>query len=286
MNKEINILIYSMLNNLFISILKVIGGFIYHLDSLFADGLQTFCNFVTDIICLVSCKISKHKPTKSHPFGFGKVEYLANLFIGIILIPLGIYLIKNGLTSKPHTPNLNVIYLLMIVFALKLIAILIMQKAGTKNKSNLIVTSIKESRLDLYSTIAVAIITVLMQFQATMPILGYTDLIGTILIGILILKTACTIIIDNSLSLIGEVEVNTELTSQVSTILETKFHLKEYEITLIKYGSYYKLQLKIVPPSKMALKSIMNLEKRIHRSIIASRKLRIKYITIYITRKL
>ena len=96
MKLEFKVLIYSMINNLIISIIKIIGGMIFSLGSLFADGMHTFSDFFTDIVCLLGAKVSKKRPTKSHPFGFGKVEYLTNLFVGIVLVLLGIFIIINS----------------------------------------------------------------------------------------------------------------------------------------------------------------------------------------------
>ena len=69
MKIESKVLIYSMINNLIISIAKIAGGLILGLSSLLADGLHTFCDFATDIICMIGTKISKHRPTKKYPFG-------------------------------------------------------------------------------------------------------------------------------------------------------------------------------------------------------------------------
>ena len=96
MKLEFKVLLYSMFNNFVIAIAKVVGGIFLDLGSLFADGLHTFSDFVTDIICMVGSKLSKHKPTKAHPFGFGRIEYLINLFIGVILFLLGIFIIFHG----------------------------------------------------------------------------------------------------------------------------------------------------------------------------------------------
>ena len=64
MKLEFKILIYSMINNLAISIIKVVGGILFGLSSLFADGMHTFSDFVTDIVCLIGAKISKKKTNK------------------------------------------------------------------------------------------------------------------------------------------------------------------------------------------------------------------------------
>lgn len=72
MKKEYAILIYSMVNNLIIAAMKIVGGVIFGLSSLFADGLHTISDFITDIILMVGVKISNKKATKHHPFGFRK----------------------------------------------------------------------------------------------------------------------------------------------------------------------------------------------------------------------
>lgn len=215
MKTETKVLIYSMLNNLIISTFKIIGGFSLGLSSLFADGLHTFCDFITDIICMIGTKISKHKPTKLHPFGFGKIEYLNNLFIGAILFLLGIFIIINGLKHDVIVPPLSLLILLLSAILLKILAIFIMHKVGQKINSQVLITSVEESKMDLISSLVVALITVVLQFTDEYPWLKYADLIGSIFIGLIVMKTALSIIVDNSLSLIGEVETNKDIIKKV-----------------------------------------------------------------------
>ena len=80
-----------------------------------------------------------------------------------------------------------------------------MHKVGEKINSQLLIVSVEESKADLYSSAGVILIVILLQFSAQYEFLRYSDLIGSIIIGILVLKTALTIIIDNSLSVIGEI---------------------------------------------------------------------------------
>ena len=201
MKLETKILIYSMINNLVISLAKIVGGFILGLNSLLADGLHTFCDFLTDIICMIGTKISKHRPTKLHPFGFGKIEYLNNLLIGAILFLLGIFIIINGIKHDVVVPPLSLLILLVGAILLKSLAIFIMNKVGKKINSQVLITSVEESKMDLVSSLVVALIAVMLQFSNEYEWLKYTDLLGSIFISIIVLKTALSIIIDNSLSL-------------------------------------------------------------------------------------
>ena len=236
MKLEFKMLVYSMINNLVISIIKIGGGIFFKLGSLLADGMHTFSDFITDIVCLMGAKISRKKPTKYHPFGFGRVEYLTNLFVGIVLLLLGIYIVISSFNKEFIVPPLNVLILLSIVFLLKLIAIGLMHKVGDTINSQVLITSVKESMADLYSTISVIIITILLQFSNKIEILKYSDIVGSILIGIIVLKTAFTIIIDNSLSLIGEVEEDDEKLNKIYEFIKNEKGVKDLDFSLIKYG--------------------------------------------------
>ncbi len=286
MKKEYNCLVYSMINNLLIGIMKIIGGIYFNLTSLFADGMHTFSDFITDIISFIGSKISKKKPTKVHPFGFGRVEYLTNLFVGIIILLLGIFIIFNSFGKKVEIPPLSVLYLLLAVFILKLIAILIMHRVGVKINSQVLITSTEESKADLYSTIGVAIITVLLQFADKYSFLKYADLIGSVIIGTMVLKIAFKIIISNSLSIIGEVETNKEVLLKIDEFLKQFKHIENKNIELIKYGAYYKLNLELELDPKLSLRQVTNLENKIKKSVIRHRSLNIKYVEIYVTGKL
>lgn len=280
------ILIYSMINNFVIALIKIIGSLYFNLGSLFADGMHTLSDLITDIVCLIGTKVSKKKPTKYHPFGFGKVEYLTNLFVGIVLFLLGIYIVISSFFKEKVIPPFNVFYLVLVCFILKLIAIMIMYSVGKKTHSQVILTSVSESKSDLYSSIGVMIVIVLLQFSNQMEFLKYSDFVGSIIIGIIVLKTAISIIIHNSLSLIGEVEENQELDSKVKELLSKEKAIKEIKTTYIVYGSYYKLQLGLVLDSKLSLRQISMLEKRVKQTIIRHRSLKIKYVTIYVTNKI
>lgn len=286
MKTETKILIYSMVNNLVIALTKIISGIFLGLSSLLADGLHTFCDFATDIICMIGTKISKHRPTKLHPFGFGKIEYLNNLFIGVILFLLGIFIIVNGIKHEVVVPPLSLLILLLGAIALKGIAIFIMHKVGKKINSQVLITSVEESKMDLVSSVVVALITVTLQFTDEYPWLKHADLIGSIFIGIIVIKTALSIIIDNSLSLIGEVETDKEIIKKVEDFVSEFKGVEKQEVTLIKSGAYYQLHLVLELDHTLTLRQVTNLENKIKRSIIRHTSLDIKYVTIYVTNKL
>ena len=286
MKVEQRVLVYSMINNLIIAVIKFIGGVIFGLGSLLADGMHTFSDFVTDIVCLIGSKISKKKPTKYHPFGFGRVEYLTNLFVGVVLLLLGVYIVISSFFKESVIPPLSLLYLLGLVFLMKVIAIIVMHHVGKKINSGVLITSVEESKADLYSTLGVVLITILLQYSNKVSALKYADMIGSILIGLIVLKTAFKIIIDNSLSLLGEVDEDEEPINNLKSLLKEYKRIKDYDIELIKYGSYYKLQMNLELDPSLSLRQVTNLVNKLKKDIRYHHSLKIKYITIYVTDKL
>lgn len=288
MKQELKALRYNMVNNLIIAIIKVAGGIFFKLGSLYADGMHTFSDFITDIVCMVSSKVTKKRPTKYHPYGFGQVEYLTNLFVGIVLLALGLFIIINAFLKRNEStiPPLSVLIVLVVSFVLKLIAIRIMNTTGKKINSNVLITSVQESKADLYSTIGVVIITILLQFSNTVPVLKYADFIGSMIIGFIVLKTAYTIIVSNSLSIIGETEKNTEINDKICEYLKKYKKIINQKIELLKYGPYYQLHLTLQLDPNISLKQAEKMMTTIKRDLVRTRSLKIKYVTIYLTDKI
>lgn len=285
MKLETAIIIYSMINNLIISSLKIVGGLLLGLSSLMADGLHTFVDFITDIISIIGIKFSKKKPTKHHPFGYGKIEYLTNLYIGVILFLLGTFIIVHGLISKTVIPPISLLGVLLVALGLKLAAILTMHIVGEKIHSQLLITSTEESKTDLYSSIGVLFITIILQFANKYEFLTYLNVIGTVLIGLYVIKTAIEIMAHNSMSLIGETIEDEETINKINKYLKEFKDIEDTRIRLIKYGSYYKLELGLDVTDNMSLRRITNLENKVRKGIIRHRSLKVKYVSIYVTNK-
>lgn len=283
MGKESSVLIFSMLANFIIAVFKIIGGVVFQFSSLLADGLQTFSDFVTDVVSFFGAKFSRKQPTRSHPFGFGKVEYLTNLFVGVLLLLLSIFIVFNGIFSHWNIPSLLVLWLLLICFIVKLVVIFNLYYVGKKKNSQLLITSFEESRMDLYSSLGVMIATVLLQFSKEIFIFRYIDLMMGIILGLLVFKTALEILVENSMNLIGKVETDSKLSQEIEEFLLNIAGVEKVKLFLIRYGKYYKLQLIVEMDSRLTLRQVTNLEEKIKKALVRHRSFHIKYPTIYVT---
>lgn len=283
MGKESSVLIFSMVSNFIISVVKIVSGFLFQFGSLLADGLQTFSDFVTDIVSFLGARFSKKQPTRNHPFGFGKVEYLTNLLVGILLFLLAIFIIYNGIRSSWHIPSLSVLWLLLLCFVIKGIVLFFLYTVGKDINSQLLITSFEESKMDMISSCGVVIAVILLQFSREVYILRYVDLIVGVIIGLLVLKTAIEILVENSMNLIGKVEVDSELSREIEKFLLDIKGVEKVKIYLIRYGKYYKIQLIVEMDSNLTLRQVTRLEEKIKKELVRHRSFHVKYPTIYVT---
>lgn len=279
MKKEQKIISLSMFLNLVIASIKLLSGITFNFSTLIADSLQTYSDFITDIISAIANKIGKKRANKRYPFGYGMIENIANLFIGIILLLLAIYILITSF--KPHKIYLHTIIFIILIscIILKILTILILYYNGKKLNSNTLLSSVKESLLDLIASIIVLIVSILLLFKDKYPILAYANVVGGLLISIIVFYMSIKIIIENIRYLLGINEDNTEIINIINEIIKENKLIKDSNIKLMKIGAYYNLYLTIELETSVTLRQLFSLETRLKKEI-KSKKLNIKFIEI------
>ena len=279
MKKEQKIIYLTMFLNLIIASTKLISGIMFNFSTLIADSLQTYADFITDIIASIASKIGKKRANKRYPFGYGMANNIANLFIGIILLSLAIYIFISSFNT--HDLNLtNTIFIILITcIILKLITILMLYYNSKKLNSNTLMSAVKESSLDLIASIIVLIVSILLLYKDKYPLLGYANIVGGIIISLIVSYMAIKIITENIRYLMGINEDNEEIITKINEIINNNKLIKDSSIKLMKIGNYYNLYLTIELETNVTLKQLFSLENRLKKEI-KSLKLKIKFIEI------
>lgn len=279
MSKEKKILVVTMVLNFVVASIKLVSGIMFNFSTLIADSLQSFSDFITDVISSFASKIGDKRANKRHPFGYGMIENISNLFMGVMLLLLGIYIFYEAFHAGDVVIKPIVFLVLGIVITLKVIIVVTLYDNGKKLKSNVLLVSAKESALDLVASIVVFIVSLLLLFKDKYPVLAYADSVGSILISILIFKISINIIRENVDYLLGVNEDDKVIIDKVKEIINNSILIKDSSIKLMKNGDYYNLYLTIEIDSNISLKQLFRLENRL-KTKIRKLRLKIRYITI------
>lgn len=279
MKKEQKITILTMILNLMVASVKLISGIMFGFSILIADSLQSFIDFLTDIIAMIASKIGKRRANKKYPFGYGMIEHISNFIIGIILLLVAIYIFVSSFGVHEVVLSKTVFMILIIAIVLKLISIGILYYYGKKLKSNSLMNSVKESLLDLMATLIVLIVSILLKFKDIYPMLEYANVVGSVIISLIICYTAMKIIVENIRYLLGINEDNVVVKEKLEKIIKGSNLVKDFEIKLMKLGTYYHLYLTIEVDISVTLKELFALKKKLKNKIKES-DLNIKFVEI------
>jgi cation diffusion facilitator family transporter len=89
----------GILVNIILTIFKIYAGIVGKSQAIFADGIHSLSDFLTDIVVIVGFKYSEKKADADHNYGHGKYETLATVVISIFLFVVGFGLLKNGINN-------------------------------------------------------------------------------------------------------------------------------------------------------------------------------------------
>lgn len=154
----------SIFINTAIFIIKLFFGFLINSISLITDAFHTLSDTSTSGIVLWASHTSQKPPDKRHPFGHGRVEYIASLIISVLLVVAGLTFLQQAaqrlLVSKFLVIGENAYLIgtiiLITAFMKEGLARYSMQ-LGKKWKNEMLVADAWHHRSDALASLAVAI---------------------------------------------------------------------------------------------------------------------------------
>lgn len=253
----------SILVNLFVAMIKLVGGVIWNTFALTIDGIYTISDLVTDVIAILGIKVGRKRANKNHPYGYGRVFYIIELFMGLIAFLVGVFVIVLSFIIKYQKPSISVIILIIIAVLFKLGSANYLFKIGKKENSDLLVASSYESKWEAYSSLGLIIIIVLSQF------IPKIDIIGGILIALLLIFQSFRTIRQNILLLIGVTYDDLSIRDKIKRVVDKYKVIDIIDVALIKNGPYYQLNLTFKAKRNMKVGSLLKVQNKIKKELKA-----------------
>ena len=61
--------------------------------------------------------LSEERPDEKHPFGYGRIEYLTGMVVGILILYAGISMLKESIDGILHPSDMKVSMLMVLIVA-------------------------------------------------------------------------------------------------------------------------------------------------------------------------
>ncbi len=151
----------GMLVNFALFVIKITAGWFGRSQALIADGVHSLSDLLSDIVVLLGLKWGRKEEDESHPFGHARIETIAGMFIGLVLIGTGVGLAYSSVSAISNrvesSPGLTAIIAALISIGLKEWLYWYTVKVGRRIKSLALIANAWHHRSDALSSVAVLV---------------------------------------------------------------------------------------------------------------------------------
>lgn len=178
----------SMGVNVGLSIAQIIVGWIANSHSLLVDGFHSFSDLLSDLLVLFVARHSVRAADDNHPYGHARLETLATLILGLMLVAVGGAFLYSAGEKAMHLGEappvgMTALYVAIGALAAKEWLFRYMLRAAKKANSAMLIANAWHSRSDAASSLVVAI-----GIGGTLLGFLYADLLAAAIVGALIVK--------------------------------------------------------------------------------------------------
>ncbi|MBQ7046083.1 MAG: cation transporter [Clostridia bacterium] len=153
--------IFGIICNLLLFIIKLAAGLITGSISITADALNNLTDMGSSIITIIGFKMASKPADSDHPFGHGRIEYMASFIVsGLILMVGGELLIssvKNIINPVSVTYNKTAIIILAASVIIKLFMFSTVRSLGKTIDSATLIATAQDSINDSITTAAILV---------------------------------------------------------------------------------------------------------------------------------
>lgn len=82
--------------------MKLLAGHFGNSEAVFADGIESACDFVAIVATLIALKMGRKCVDDDHPYGHGKAECIAAIFVSLVIFTAGGGILYKAITTFIH----------------------------------------------------------------------------------------------------------------------------------------------------------------------------------------
>lgn len=204
--------------NLLLFTVKLLTGLMVNSISVMADAFNNLSDAASSIIGFVGVKMAQKPADEHHPFGHGRIEYIAAFIVAFIVIQVGFSLFKTSVGKILHPEELAFsllsVGILLMSVCVKLWMAVFNRKLGKRIHSTVMLATSADSLGDVGATTA-TIISIVVFGIFHINIDGIVGLV----VSVLVMVAGVNIAKDTLAPLIGEA-IDPKVCRQISDFVE------------------------------------------------------------------
>ncbi len=279
--KIIKTSVIGIIGNVVLSAFKLTVGILTNSIAVILDAVNNITDALSSVITIVGTKLSEKEPDKRHPFGYGRIEYLTSLTIGIIILYAGFIAVRNSVIRifdpEPSDYSAVSMYIIFLAIFVKVVIGIYSGKMGRKLESAPLLASGHDALNDSVAT-AATLAAALIHANTGVSIEAYIGL-G---IAVIILKTAKETLSDSVSLILGE-KIDGEIVSLIRNSIMTFPEVDSaFGIVIHNYGRKKLMgSVNIEIPEVFTTAWVDNLQRAIKQKVYEDTGVELLGITVY-----
>lgn len=229
--------IVGIIINIILALVKFIIGVLISSISVTADAINNLTDTASSIITLVGFRLANKPPDKDHPYGHGRIEYIAALVVAFMVLLVGFQFIQTSFDrvinpQKVGFDRLSLIILIVsILFKLWLLGF--NRSLGNKIDSAGLKATAQDALGDVLTTSVVVISIIVGQFTR-FPVDGIVGII----VSLLIMYNGYNLVKDTISPLIGETPNKELIDAIMADVLSYDYITGAHDLYIHSYGAH------------------------------------------------
>lgn len=205
-----NVLLFSV---------KLTIGLVLSSLAVTADAFNNLSDAASSIISFIGVKMAGKPADAEHPFGHGRIEYIAALIVSFLVIEVGFTFFKSSISKILHPEEISFDLVPFVILILSILVKLWMaffnNKLGKRIDSKVMLATAADSLGDVITTSATVLSIIICHFTSI-----NVDAIAGLIVSAIVIWSGISIAKDTLEPLIGE-RVPAELYQKITDIVES-----------------------------------------------------------------
>ena len=105
--------------NVFLAVTKAVIGLLTNSIAIVLDAVNNLSDALSSVITIVGTKLAGREPDRKHPFGYGRIEYLSELMIALLVFYAGVTSLVESVKKiiNPEKPDYTTVSIIIVAIA-------------------------------------------------------------------------------------------------------------------------------------------------------------------------
>ena len=221
--------------NIALVVVKLLVGFASSSVSVVNDAVNNAADCMSAVVTMAFYTLSRRRPTRKHPLGYGRMEYLSALIVSLLVILTGLQCLRSSVEAiidpVPVTMSALGYAMILVSIAAKILLSRINTVQGRRIDSDALVATGRDALSDVLVT-SLTLLSALFSPITSIPVDGIA---GT-LVSLFILYSGFSSVFETTSSIMGE-RPDEATVVRIRSIIADHPPLKGgYDIILHSYG--------------------------------------------------